>query len=155
MRKLFAASGALFTVVASFALISSASAGQTKVEDAAKGVVFAGLSADMNGVCHGGYRMAGTHGETWCTHGPDAAPAGVNIKNRRQPEPAATTSPTPGTAASGSVNCYGTGSDGPRVKLIYAHASNVADRFAIRSRPVASAPHQWRGGGRDCGWRIL
>ena len=129
MRKLFAASAALFTVVASFALVSSASAGQTKAEDAAKGVVFTGLTADLNGTCHGGYRMAGPHGETWCTHGPDAAPAGVDIKKRRPPEPAAT-SPTPGTAASGIVNCYGTGSDGPRVKLIYAHASNVTDRFA-------------------------
>src|SRR5205823_1277707 len=77
----------------------------------------------------GGFRMAGANGETLCTHGPDAAPAGIDARNRRQPEPATTTSPTPGTALSSTVQCYGTGSDGYRVQLIYAHASNVADRF--------------------------
>src|SRR5437763_9807947 len=131
MRKLFAAWAAVSTAAACLALVSSASAGATPRDDHARGLVYAGLQQDApNGPCHGGYRMAGPHGETLCTHGPDAAPTGIDARQRRQPEPATTTSPTPGTALASTVQCYGTGSDGPRVKLIYAHASNVTDRFS-------------------------
>src|SRR5947207_10831101 len=126
MRKLLAAFAVVATAAASLALVSSASAGATPRDDHARGLVYAGLQQDTaSGPCHGGFRMAGANGETLCTHGPDAAPAGIDVRNRRQPEPASTTSPTPGTALSSTVQCYGTGSDGDRVQLIYAHASNV------------------------------
>jgi hypothetical protein len=110
--------------------------------DAARGVVWAGIDRDQpNGPCRGGYRMASTTGERLCTHGPDAAPDGIDVRQRRGPDPAqaASTTPTPGTAQSGTVQCYGTGSDGYRVQLLYAHAANVTDRFG----QYASSFAQW------------
>src|SRR5207253_1545911 len=128
----------LTTVAAPLTIASTASAGATRADDPARGLVYAALHGTQTGPCHGGYSMAGTNGETWCTHGPDPAPTGVDVRQRRHPEPAATTSPTPGTAAATATQCYGTGSDGARVKLIYAHASNVTDRFATYKSSLAT-----------------
>jgi hypothetical protein len=46
-----------------------------------------------------------------------------------------------GTTSSGSANapCYGDGTSGDRVQAIYAHASNVADRYG----QVAASIRQW------------
>jgi len=98
--------------------------------DPARGLVFEGLRRDPT--CHDAYRLAGRGDD--CSHGPDAAPEGVDVRHRRAPDPwAAPGQLTPGsrTAAAGAgVQCYGTGNDGYRVQAIYAHAAGVSDRFA-------------------------
>lgn len=77
-----------------------------------------------------------------CTHGPDPAPDGVDVREQRGPEPgapAAAVLPTGGVStATPGVQCYGSGSDGYRVQVIYAHASDVADRFATYAPSFAT-----------------
>ena len=133
-----------------FALLALASAafvfaptgpavGQTLREDRARGIVLDGLKrSPPDGPCQGNFefshrdRVGGTT-KVPCTHGPDPAPQGVDVRDRRPPEPETgeNTTPSGGTAGgSGSIPCYGTGTDGYRVQVIYARASNVADRYA-------------------------
>ena len=113
-----------------------------------KGRVFDGLTpASASGPCRGTYEIAHRDvvrgvPQVLCTHGPDPAPDGVDVRDRRPPEPAvvADVVPTGGVAgASAGVRCYGTGSDGYRVQLIYARASDTADRYATYAPSFA----QW------------
>ena len=48
----------------------------------ASGIDFSNLTPETEGACKGLYKIPGT-GE--CTHGPDPAPPGVNIKTREPP----------------------------------------------------------------------
>src|SRR3954469_19197616 len=101
--------------------------------DGARGLVYSGLNRD-DLRCRGAFRLrAGS--EELCSHGPDAAPTGIDVRRQRAPEPtwAAAGLRRPGqpsTAAATGVQCYGTGSDGFRVQLIYARSSDRADRYA-------------------------
>ena len=118
-------------LVSALAVVSGPGA-SADADDPARGLVFAGLRrVTADGPCQYGYRLS-VPGATLCSHGPDSAPAGVDARRRRGPDPApaATTSPTPGTTQSGAVQCYGTGSDGYRVQTIYAHAADKADRYS-------------------------
>jgi len=94
----------------------------------ARGQIFKGLrAAGDRERCRGAFALV-TSGE--CTHGPDPAPAGIDV-HTRQPKLAGDTSSGGSTAAgSASVPCYGTGSDGMRVQAIYARAADVADRYS-------------------------
>ena len=140
--------------LASAAFIFSSSgpaAGQSLPEDTARGVVLAGLKKSAkDGACRGKFELARRDPaagptRTPCTHGPDPAPEGVDVRKRRPPAPrqagdAATTSgSTAAGTSSGSIPCYGTGSDGYRVHVIYARASNVVDRYG----EYASSLVQW------------
>ena len=133
-------SALLIVVIAGLMPAPSASA----AEDPARGLVFDGLQRDP-AACRDAFRLANAHGPAKCSHGPDAAPDGVDVRNRRAPDPWAApgkTTPVPGQAADpGGVQCYGTGSDGLRVQAIYAHASNVTDHFAQYQASFA----QWAG----------
>jgi hypothetical protein len=109
------------------------------VEVPERGLVWAGLkSGKANTLCDKLLEMVDSHGQTvGCTHGPDPAPEGVNIK-----EPAAplSTGETLGSyALSGTVTCDGDGMSGNRVQAIYVHASDVADRYDT----YAASFQQW------------
>ncbi len=65
-------------------------------------------------------------GATGCTHGPDPAPDGVDV---RQAAPVASVSAEAATALA-AMACQGDGVTGPRVQLVYAHAAGVTDRYA-------------------------
>lgn len=94
----------------------------------ARGLVLAGLHADPGGPCGRGYEIASAHGggSPLCTHGPDPAPAGVDVR-----EEVSTSEATSTTVAAGTdVPCIGDGSSGPRVHAIYAVASDRTDRYA-------------------------
>jgi hypothetical protein len=102
------------------------------------GLVYDGLRpAGPSSLCAGAYeslidpRYTDRVNEALCSHGPDPAPDGVDVRQDREPEPAAEVAPPPaGTAAEGSaVPCYGTGTDGYRVKLMYARSATSSDRF--------------------------
>jgi hypothetical protein len=120
-------------------------------DDPAHGLVFGGLRRQVgSGACRGNFELAGSRsgGRTaMCTHGPDPAPAGVDIHQSRPPVPAsaqpqaALRSSPSGVAAQGAVPCDGDGTSGYRVQLIYARANNVTDRY---SQYAGSFP-QWAG----------
>jgi hypothetical protein len=59
-----------------------------------------------------------------CTHGPDPVPPGRNIAKSVPPLPSSALSPTP------AIQCDGDGVSGARVQVIYAHASDVTDRYS-------------------------
>lgn len=113
--------------------VSSKSTG-VPADDPARGMVYRGLTrAAADGPCHGhGYEVRGAGSERGCTHGPDAAPAGVDVRVHRASSRLAPSVETAGTAAltSGAVPCHGDGVSGNRVQAIYAHASNVASRYS-------------------------
>ncbi len=118
--------------------VATPAAGQAP-EDRGRGVVMSGLKrSPKDGACRGRFELAhrdrvGGTTTTLCTHGPDPAPEGVDVRRRRPPEPrVAGENAAPGTQAattSGSIPCYGTGQDGYRVQVVYARSSNVVDRY--------------------------
>jgi len=136
----FVALFGLSVILGSLTLVPVGPAGAA--QDAARGVVFQGLERDP-GACHDAFRVVGARSQVACSHGPDAAPTGVDVRHRRAPDfwaaPGALTPGVGTAAAKGGLQCYGTGSDGYRVKAIYAHAST--DHFAQYQASFA----QWAG----------
>jgi hypothetical protein len=105
--------------------------------DPARGLVYDGMRRSPGtGACRGNFELDDLRdgaGRTLCTHGPDPAPPGVDVRNRRDPRPAtapATAAPSGGTAAADTTVCDGDGSGGYRVQLLYIHAADVADRYS-------------------------
>ena len=116
----------------------------TPADDRWRGLKWAGLKkAAATSRCRNGYEISGP--TVRCTHGPDPAPAGVSAlrfrsTNELRLATAAATAAdqsTGGSATSstgnGVVGCYDDGQSGDRVQVIYAHAANVADRYASLS----------------------
>jgi hypothetical protein len=85
-------------------------------EDAARGMVFGGLVAAKSGPCAGLLQVAGTS-PPLCTHGPDAAPAGLSVKQRVAPLAVAP------LATQALAVCEGDGVSGRRVEVLYIHGS--------------------------------
>jgi hypothetical protein len=79
------------------------------------------------GPCAGAIELRSPTGQVSCTHGPDAAPPGIDIKTPRPPLPASRTE----GAAPGTVLpiCTGDGTSGPRVQLVYARPAGTPDRY--------------------------
>ena len=102
-----------------------APAGLTEVppEDRSRGLVYDGLKLGEPGSpCAGRFEVGGP-GRPTCTHGPDPAPAGVNLLDG--PQPLAT------VAASDPLvrgrTCVGDGTSGPRVEILYVRAEGSTD----------------------------
>jgi hypothetical protein len=119
-----------------FAAVGPAAA-QVPSDDPGVGLVYDGLQkAAASSLCGGAFEAVldaqpGWMKQVLCTHGPDPAPEGVDVRQDRAPDPAELTAPTAAAAAQGgTVPCYGDGSDGYRVQLVYAHSASGADRFA-------------------------
>ncbi|HVF14730.1 MAG TPA: fibronectin type III domain-containing protein [Acidimicrobiales bacterium] len=107
------------------------------LRDERRGLRFDGLQRRPGGPCGQAFEVleSGGNGRVRCTHGPDPAPDGVDIRVRREfgaaPAGAAATQPQGAVAASqAGIPCYGTGSDGYRVQLIYVRLAGSADRSA-------------------------
>ncbi|HVL06393.1 MAG TPA: fibronectin type III domain-containing protein [Acidimicrobiales bacterium] len=77
--------------------------------------------------CGGLVQLRSLTGEVSCSHPPDAAPPGIDIKSPRPPVPA--------NRAAGAVPaavtpiCTGDGTSGPRVQLVYARPAGRPDRY--------------------------
>ncbi|MEA2828948.1 MAG: hypothetical protein QOG43_3387 [Actinomycetota bacterium] len=114
-----------------------------RLVDERRGMVFDGLRQRPGGPCGTAFEIVedatpapGRH--TPCSHGPDPAPDGVDVRVHRDfgagPAGAgagAGAAPQPGVAAVQSgIPCYGTGSDGYRVQLLYVRATGMADNSA-------------------------
>jgi hypothetical protein len=111
--------------------------------NAARGVVLTGLErARPTGPCKTGFELRLPHGRIGCTHGPDPAPPGRNV---REPvslnEVAALTTGNPGETGTGSdgIACVGDGVDGNRVQAVYAYPAGGPDNFD----EVAPYIRQW------------
>ena len=105
---------------------SAAAGGGPPADDPGRGLHYGGLRADTTaGPCRGQFELPLAAG-AGCTHGPDPAPDGVDV---RQPAPAPVNAAEAAVALA-TLPCQGDGVSGPRVQLVYAHAAGVADRFA-------------------------
>lgn len=83
-----------------------------------RGLVYDGLSVADKGRCEGLYAI---RGKGQCSHGPDAPPAGLDVNQDVAPVSAMSRLGITGAAA---VNCYGNGSDGNRVQVLYVHSGS-------------------------------
>ncbi|MGH9178598.1 MAG: hypothetical protein ACRD0N_08605, partial [Acidimicrobiales bacterium] len=110
--------------------------GSSPPDDFARGLVHRDLDRpDAASPCAGGFELddGSDHGNDRCTHGPDPAPPGVDVRAHRslaalagEAGVAAATA----AAGSGTIQCIGDGTSGNRVQAIYAVASDRTDRFA-------------------------
>lgn len=115
---------------------------QVPPDDPGRGLVYAGLRRGGPGsACRGAYEVVSRRPpppgrqRVRCTHGPDPVPADLDTRPGEDPGfRLGAAAPAPGqtaaaTAAPGTVGCYGTGSDGYRVQLIYAREVGTTDRY--------------------------
>lgn len=105
------------------------------VENAKKGLHWQGIKpAKAGGQCDksGTYELVDSKGNSQgCTHGPDPAPDGVDITQDTKPlADAGTTGFSLAPKAEAATSCSDPGTDGNRVVLVYAHASDKPDRYA-------------------------
>ena len=120
---------AVVCLMAAAAWPAASSAAPTGPEDPARGVQFDGLEADPS--CPDGLLVQVPRGPDACTHGPDPAPTGEDVRERRSvAELRADERADQLDSAREPADCIGDGSSGSRVELIYARASDRADRYA-------------------------
>lgn len=101
--------------------------------DAAKGLVYDGLKAAQQGPCVGAYQVANVD-FTLCTHGPDPAPAGLDVKRPIQPLAVG----NGGFSTQALAVCEGDGTTGRRVEVLYIHGSTSRyQQFLETFRTVA------------------
>jgi len=156
VRRLLAVVLALVPTVLVAAPTAAGAAAQARpADDVGRGLLYAGLQRSApTGTCRGGFELASHDrfsalaSQILCTHGPDPAPQGVDVRQARNaqavagtalPRTAGTALPGIAAAAATTVPCYGTGSDGYRVQLLYARSSAAADRFDSFSASFVSA----------------
>lgn len=102
------------------------------VNDLKKGINWTGIRLpigdELGGKCTGLFVAVDSDGTVQsCTHGPDPAPEGVDAT---VPVAPLVTSSGLFPTASAAAGCAEPGTDGKRVQLIYARASNKADQFS-------------------------
>ena len=106
-------------------------------EDPGRGMVWAGLvPGSAANRCAGGFEIRGRAGGVLgCTHGPDPAPGGVDVRRGRPTDEligdtAGLPAPAPGPGTNGNgLACVGDGTSGYRVEAIYAVPGSSADRY--------------------------
>lgn len=137
--------------------------GAPPASDKARGFEYAGLVRATDPRCRGMFRAQGTE---VCTHGPDPAPVGSDVRWRRSTAeitamtPASVTGTTPGTTVaptdgSGAVVCDGDGVTGKRIQALYVVASDKTDRFtaveATLGQAAIRADAQYNGSAKQNG----
>ena len=110
-----------------------------------RGMIYTGLSLGRKGsACDGIFEVKSPKGDTLgCTHGPDPAPPGIDVRQGRSDEQiaadlrdgrvaAADAGQTDGAAglSVGNIGCIGDGISGGRVQAIYAVPADRTDRSA-------------------------
>ena len=108
-------------------------------DDAARGMVYGGLIAARTGPCVGGFQIKGIT-PAMCTHGPDPAPAGLDVKRSIEPLPAVKpgAAGVVGPAVAALPVCEGDGTTGRRVEVLYIHGSSSRyNQFLETFRTVA------------------
>ena len=127
--------------VAVLALLASSADGLAHSKDAdvpqgdsVGGLVFRGLERALpGGPCRAGFVVRLRGGRTGCTHGPDPAPPGRDVRRPRALEElAASFGGAEGTTTAGAdaaVACFGDGVDGNRVQAVYAYPAGGPDNY--------------------------
>src|SRR5438067_1385052 len=123
------------------ALIATAPAAANRPSPTARGQVLKGLVRADTSTCQG--LFTGARSKV-CTHGPDPAPAGIDVRKGRSvaqlrhaaglsaPDGTARSTPgtiTPTTDGSGAIVCDGDGVTGKRVQVLYVVAAGHDDRY--------------------------
>jgi hypothetical protein len=104
-----------------------------------RGLIYSGLRRAANdSACRGAYEVVSRRQvpadrlRTRCTHGPDPVPIDLDPRPGQDPtfraETPAPNSPAP-AGEPGTVGCYGNGTDGYRVQLMYARQPGTPDRY--------------------------
>jgi hypothetical protein len=103
-------------------------------EDAARGLVYRGLErSGPGGPCETGFVLRVRGGRVGCTHGPDPAPPGRDV--RRQRALSELTAAFGGEGGEGSATmapaapCFGDGVSGNRVQAVYAYPLDGPDNY--------------------------
>lgn len=110
-------------------------------DDPDRGLIYEGLREGPTGSrCQGAYeivsrvRSPAAQPRLRCTHGPDPVPADLDLRPGQDPGfragPASPGTAETAAAATGTVPCYGNGTDGYRVQLVYAREPGSPDRYA-------------------------
>lgn len=106
---------------------------------AARGLVYDDLTVARSGRCEG---LFAVRGKGRCSHGPDAPPPGYDVK--RDVEPVSEAASLFGTSTTtNAVNCYGNGTDGNRVQVLYVYSG------ASRYQQYLSSFRAWAQGMDD------
>ncbi|HST86431.1 MAG TPA: RICIN domain-containing protein [Kineosporiaceae bacterium] len=108
----------------------------------AKGLVYSGLTAGVDGPCSGNFEIT-VKGKTRCTHGPDADWVGSGFDPKVPVPPVtkrAAAGPSSATAKAEAaptvVPCAGTGTSGNRVQVLYVYSGT--SRFSTYSSSLAT-----------------
>ncbi|HUR23662.1 MAG TPA: hypothetical protein VMZ73_07300 [Acidimicrobiales bacterium] len=143
MRRVIAVLLSLAALITGLTAVAVAppAAAQVPRDDLDRGLIYSGLRrAGADSPCRGGYEVVSRRRDLadprrrGCTHGPDPVPAGVDLRPGQDPAfSRADISPSgagiaDGTAP-GTVGCYGNGTDGYRVQLMYAREATSPDRY--------------------------
>jgi hypothetical protein len=133
VRRLLALLLVLSPALGAGSLVAAPPAGaQAPVGQDPRGIDLRGLA--RGAACPGGFELAyrdriAGRAQVLCTHGPDPAPEGVSVLQQRAPVTAAEVAGAGVAASPAPVPCYGTGSDGFRVQLLYARSAGSPDRY--------------------------
>ncbi|MDE9366596.1 hypothetical protein PZ938_13365 [Luteipulveratus sp. YIM 133132] len=94
-------------------------------DDRSKGQVYDGLAVARSGGCKGVYQVK-AH-PTKCSHGPDPVWPGYSMSKRVAP---LTQQQLQQSTLAGDAQCFGTGTDGPRVQVLYVYSgTNRFDQY--------------------------
>ena len=127
---------------ASIVAVAAPAAAQTlPTDDPSRGLIYSGLRRGEAGTrCEGAYEILSRRAPTArprlrCTHGPDPVPRDVDLRPGQDPQfragaEAPSSTLAQASAVPGAVPCYGNGTDGYRVQLVYAREATTTDRFA-------------------------
>jgi hypothetical protein len=113
----------------------------------ARGDVLTGLErATPDGPCKTGFELRLPNGRVGCTHGPDPAPPGRDVREPLSLGDIAAMasgdpSGDPAGAGGGDIVCTGDGVDGNRVQAVYAYPADGPDNYDA----VAPYIRQWAG----------
>src|SRR4051794_6505615 len=94
--------------------------GQVPVNQPARGLVYDGLEPGTDGACVGLFRIKGT---IHCTHGPDPAPAGINVRTAAAPTAEVA------VALTSAAQCDGDGTSGNRAQVLYVRGADRPDQL--------------------------
>lgn len=109
-----------------------------KVDNPSRGLVWSGLEEDLSGRCPGAFAAKDRRNVVVaCTHGPDAAPTGTDV--RTDGTTAELTADASSAGAESAVPCIGDGTTGYRVEAIYAVPSDRTDRFSTVGPLITSS----------------
>jgi hypothetical protein len=125
-------STAVILLFLTFAGAAAAHGPERAVENPARGLVYDCLvRTQPDGACKTAFALPLPRGRIGCTHGPDAAPPGRDI---RRPRPlvelaAAAVSADGVTEAAAPAPCVGDGIGGNRVQAVYAYPADGVDAY--------------------------